>query len=155
MGENSWETLHECIKRAGQRPGHQICYLIRTRLCLPCKYQWCSSPTHLLVLCICTCSNDCIGGVVCMESCYINLLFLYRFEVIFNQCFNAAYTIDTELMWHHVSELQANFKVPTYKVVGGTLILVDKERVGSCPKMFLFTLDELSYVYRCINNTDA
>ena len=80
-----------------------------------------------------------------MESGYINLLFLYRFEAIFNQRFNTTYTIDTELMWHHVLELQANFKAPTYEVMGGTLAPMDKEHMGSHPKMFLFTLDELSY----------
>ena len=58
-------------------------------------------------------------------------------------------------MWCHMSELQANFKVPTYEVVGGTLTPVDKEHMGSHPKMFLFTLDELSHVYQCVNNTDA
>ena len=120
MGGNPWETPCKYIKRAGQRPGHQICYLIRTRLCLPCKY----------------------------------LLFLYRFEAIFNWHFSATYTIDTELMWHHVSELQANSKVPTYEVMGGTLAPVDKECVGSLPMMFLFTLDKLSYVYQCVSNTD-
>ena len=86
-------------------------------------------------------------GVVHVKSCYINLFFLYRFEAIFSQHFNAAYTIDTEPMWHHVSELQANFKVPTYEVVGGILAPMDKEHMRSCPKMFLFTLDELSYIY--------
>ena len=90
-----------------------------------------------------------------MEPCYINLLFLHRFEAIFNWCFNATYTIDTELMWCHMSELQANFKAPTYKVMVGMLAPVDKERMGSHPKMFLFALDELSYVYQCIDNTDA
>ena len=58
-------------------------------------------------------------------------------------------------MWHHVLELQANFKAPTYEVVGGTLTPMDKECMGSRPKMFLFTLDELSYVYQCVDNTDA
>ena len=95
-----------------------------------------------------------LRGVVRMEYGYINLLFLYRFEAIFNQHFNTTYTIDTEPMWHHVSELQAKFKVPTYDVVGGTLTPVDKKCVGSHPKMFLFALDELSYVYQCIDNTD-
>ena len=41
------------------------------------------------------------------------------------------------------------------KFQGGTLTPVDKEHVGSCPKMFLFALDELSCVYQCIDNTDA
>ena len=90
-----------------------------------------------------------------MEPCCINLLFLYRFEAIFNWCFNATHTIGTEPMWCHVSELQANFKAPTYEVLGGMLVPVDKECMGSCPKMFLFTLDELSHVYQCINNTNA
>ena len=83
-----------------------------------------------------------------MESCYMNLLFLYRFEAIFNWHFNATYTIDTELMWHHMSELQANFKVPTYEVMGGKIAPMDKEHVGSHPKMFLFALDKLSYIYQ-------
>ena len=109
----------------------------------------------LRALCMHAWLNDHIRGVVSMESSYINLLFLYRFEAIFNQCFNATYTIDTELMWHHVSELQANFKAPTYEVLGGALALVDKKHVGSHPKMFLFTLDELSYVYQHVHNTDA
>ena len=133
MGGNPWETLCEYINRAGQRLGHQICYLIMTRLCLPCKYPWCSSPTHPRALCTCACFNDCIRGVVHMESCYINLLFLYRFEAIFNWHFNATYTIDMELMWHHMSELQANFKVPTYEVVSGTLTPVDKESMEKSP----------------------
>ena len=90
-----------------------------------------------------------------MVPCYINLLFLYRFEVIFNWHFNATYTFDTEQVWCHVLELQANFEVSTYKVVGGTLTSMDKEHVGSHPKMFLFALDKLSYIYQCINNTDA
>ena len=94
-------------------------------------------------------------GVVYVESCYINLFFLHRFEVIFNWCFNAAFSIDTELMWHHMLELQANFKAPTYAVMGGALTPMDKEHVGSCPKMLLFALDELSYVYQCIDSTDA
>ena len=89
-----------------------------------------------------------------MESYYINLFFLYRFEAIFNWHFNTAYTIDTKLMWHHMLELQANFKAPTYDVMGGALTPVDKEHMGSCPKM-LFALDKLSYVYQCIDNTDA
>ena len=58
-------------------------------------------------------------------------------------------------MWCHVSELQANFKVPTYEVVGGTLTSVDKEHVGNHPKMFLFTLDELSYISQHVDNTDV
>ena len=94
-----------------------------------------------------------LGGALYVESCYVNLLFLYRFEVIFNWHFNCTYTIDTEPMWCHMSELQANFKAPTYKVMGGTLTPVDKEHVGSHPKMFLFTLDV--HVYQCIDNTDV
>ena len=90
-----------------------------------------------------------------MESCYINLFFLYRSEAIFNQHFNAAHTIDTELRWCHMLELQANFKVPTYEVVGGALAPVDKEHMGICPKMLLFALDKLSSVYQCIDNTDV
>ena len=58
-------------------------------------------------------------------------------------------------MWHHVSELQANFKAPTYDVVGGALAPMDKLHVGSHPKMFLFALDKLSCVYQCIDNTDT
>ena len=81
--------------------------------------------------------------------------FLHRFEAIFNWCFNATYTIDTEPMWHHVSDLQANFKAPTYTVMGRALTPVDKEHIGSCPKMLLFALDELSCVYQCVDNTDA
>ena len=90
-----------------------------------------------------------------METCYINLFFLYRFEAIFNECFNIAYTIDKEPMWHHMSELQANFKAPTYNVLGGALAPMDKERVDSHPKMLLFALDELSYVYQRADNTDV
>ena len=52
-------------------------------------------------------------------------------------------------------ELQANFKAPTYEVMGGTLAPVNKECMGSHTKMFLFTLDELSYMYQCMNNTDT
>ena len=89
----------------------------------------------LHALCTCTFFNYCIRGeFVCVEPCYINLLFLYRFEAIFNRHINATYTIDTEPMWHH---------------------MLDKECMGSHPKMFLFALDELSYIYQCINNTDA
>ena len=91
---------------------------------------------------------------VCVEPCYINLFFPYRFEAIFNWHFNATYTINTEPMWHHMSALQAKFKVPTYKVVRGMLTPMDKECMGSHPKMF-FALDELLYVYQCINNTDV
>ena len=83
------------------------------------------------------------GGVfVCMEPCYISLLFLYSFEAM-------------EPMWCHVLELQAKFKVPTYKVMGGALAPMDKECMGSYPKMFLYALDELLYVYQCIDNTDT
>ena len=89
-------------------------------------------------------------GVVRVESCNINLFFLYRFEAIFNWCFKAAYTIDMEPMWCHVSELQANFKAPTYDVMGGALTPMHKECVGSHPKMLLFALDRLSYVYQLL-----
>ena len=58
-------------------------------------------------------------------------------------------------MWHRMSEVQANFKAPTYEVMGGVLAPVDKECSGSHTKMFLFTLDELSYVYQHVNNTDV
>ena len=58
-------------------------------------------------------------------------------------------------MWCHVLELQANFKAPTYTVMGRALPPMDKEHVGSHPKMLLFSLDELSYVYQCVDNTDA
>ena len=131
-----------------------MCYLIRTRLCLPCKYPWHGLPVCLHALCMHTCLNDRVRGVVHVESGYINLLFLYRFEAIFNRCFNTAYTIDTEPMWHHVLGLQANFKAPTYEVMSGMLTPMDKEHMASCPKMFLSTLDELSYIYQCFNNTD-
>ena len=41
-------------------------------------------------------------------------------------------------------ELQANFKAPTYEVVGGTLAAVDKEHMGSHPKIVrLIVLDYL------------
>ena len=96
-----------------------------------------------------------VEGFVCMEPHFISLLFLYRFEAIFNQHFNTAYTINTEPMWHHVLELQAKFKAPTYGVVGGMLTPVDKDHMGSHPKMFLFALDKLFYIYQCINNTDV
>ena len=92
------------------------------------------------------------GGRSTLQSLYPTILW---FEAIFNQRFNAAHTIVKEPMWHHVSELQANFKVPTYEVVGGTLAPVDKECMGNCPKMFLFTLDELSHMNQHIDNTDV
>ena len=58
-------------------------------------------------------------------------------------------------MWHHMSELQANFKAPTYEVVGGMLTPVDKEHMVSHPKMLLFALDELSHIYQCVDDTDV
>ena len=53
-----------------------------------------------------------------------------------------------------MSELQANFKAQSYNVVGRALAPMDKEHVGSHPKMLLFALDELSYVYQYIDNID-
>ena len=77
----------------------------------------------------------------------VTSIFLYGFEVIFSQRFHAVYSINMETMWHHVSELQANFRVPTYNVGDKGLTPMDKEHMGSHPKMVLFALDELFYVY--------
>ena len=38
-------------------------------------------------------------------------------------------------MWQHMSELQTNFKPPTYTVVDRALTPVDKEQVGSMMHM--------------------
>ena len=68
-----------------------------------------------------------------------------RFEAIFKQRFGRTFSYVTNEDWKHKSEGVTSFKMPTMQ--HDTLWLEDVMWEGYRPKMLLYSLDELFYIY--------
>ena len=80
-----------------------------------------------------------------------DLALICRLNTIFRKCFKGTFYKGSEHLWRHVNEDLADFQMPTYGEIG---VPIDLKRTGTCPRMMLYTLDELFYMFRGIGTND-
>ena len=86
---------------------------------------------------------------------FYNLISTHRFETIFHHRFKASFPNDAEKYWYFTSKNFADYYAPT--LLHETLVPYNKIQEGMHPKMLLYALDELFYVFRRVgvNNIDG
>ena len=114
-----------------------------------------------------------LGGVECMHVCprfvhlgvavdsnallYVFSIFIaYRFEAVFALRTGRMFCWATEGLWKTRALGGRDAGVPPFKTLAlnkETLQAEDSMRVGYCPKMLLYALDELFYVYAQVKNS--
>ena len=80
------------------------------------------------------------------------LIFIHRFETIFHQHFNTAFIKENEHLWHFTSEGTADFHAPTFS--HEDLTPCNIKCIGACPKMLLYTLNELFHIFQGVDTND-
>ena len=82
-----------------------------------------------------------------------NLALVCRFDVIFRRCFKGTFSKSSEHLWRHVNSEVTDFQTPTYDRDTGAPINV--LRTSTCPRMMLYTLDELFFICRGMGTNDV
>ena len=73
--------------------------------------------------------------------------------MIFKRCFRGRFCKGNEHLWHHVNAEVVDFHTPTYERETG--VAIDVLQTGSHPRMLLYMLDELFYVYKRVGVNDV
>ena len=82
-----------------------------------------------------------------------DLALVFRFGVIFKRCFKGKFSKSNEHLWWHINVEIADFQMLTYE--RNTGVPIDVLRTGSLPRMLLYALNELFYVYKGVGVNDA
>ena len=100
-----------------------------------------------------TCSfpENCILVTIVRKS-KVLLFNSHRFETIFCQHFNTAFSKNYKHLWQHASETTANFSALKFDT--DDLSPCSVKCMGSHPKMLLYALDELFHVFQGMGTND-
>ena len=87
---------------------------------------------------------------------YVSIFIANRFEAVFTLQTGRTFTQATEGLWKTRALGGRDVGVPPFKMPTlqkGILWAIDSMRNGYCPKMLLYVLDELFYIYAQIKNS--
>ena len=126
--------------------------------CLLCKYPWHIDRCTGVVWNACTCAPIlCLWVSWCTLTHYSMFIFVVnRFKAIFTLRTGWTFTQATEGLWKTRALGGRDAGVPPFKTPTlnkGTLWAVESMRDGYHPKMLLYALDELFYVFAQIKNS--
>ena len=126
--------------------------MIVSKPCLLCKYLW--HGQHASVHFACTVSLKTAFLVTIVRKSKVLRIdsHFHRFETIFRWHFNATLSKDYKHLWQHASETTADFSLLTFDI--DDLSPCSVKHMDLHPKMLLYALDELSYVFRGMGAND-